>query len=287
MIIIKSKGGLGNQMFQYAFGRALSLKRNTDLALDIAEETTLKGIKRDTNRAYTLYHFDIKARIAAPEDIRTSRKPLSLYLSKVWRKISKYNYYAFNPRLLEKKDGAYFEGFWWQSEKYFKDIRQTLLQDFTLKEGLGTEAEKVAESIRHTESPVALHVRRGDYANDPATLAVHGLAPREYYREALQLITEKSPHPVFYVFSDDIEWAKENLSFPYPVLFVSEKNIPDYEELVLMSLCKHHIIANSSFSWWGAWLGTDPEQVVIAPKQWIADPSLNTEDLYPEGWIKI
>lgn len=287
MIIIKTKGGLGNQMFQYAFGRALSLARNTDLRLDVEDSSTLKGIKTDIQRPFLLDHFKIKATIATKEEIRNTRKAFLLYFSKLWRKLINYNYYAFDPSFLKKKDDTYFEGLWWQSEKYFNAIRETLLKDFELKEGFGTEAEKVAESIRQTEYPVSIHVRRGDYANDPLTLAYHGLATLEYYKEALIAITKKVAHPVFYVFSDDINWAKEHITFPYPALFVSERTISAPEELVLMSQCKHHIIANSSFSWWGAWLSKSPDKVVIAPKKWIADETVNTSDVCPEEWLRI
>lgn len=286
MVIIKTKGGLGNQMFQYAFGRALSVHQNTEFALDINVRSNVKGIKTDINRPFLLDHFNIAAKIASRDEVSRLRSPFFLYLAKLWRKMTDYNYYHFDPSFLAKKGNRYFEGFWWQSEQYFKDIRPTLLQDFTLKNGFGTDAKKIAEAIRRTESPISVHARRGDYVKDPATHAHHGLATLDYYQEAVKTMCEKIPHPVFFVFSDDIEWAEQHLSFPFSAFFVSGRGISIPEELMLMSLCKHHIIANSSFSWWGAWLGTDPEKVIIAPKKWISDKTVNTKDIYPPTWIQ-
>jgi len=287
MIIIKLKGGLGNQMFQYAFGRKLSLKLNTELALDIDEDTELKGLKQDIVRPFLLNRFNIKAKIATSKEITKIRKPFRLYLAKLLRKLKNYNYYKFDPQTFNIKDNSYLEGHWWQSEQYFKDIRSQIIEDFTLSKDLSTDSEKIAESIRQTQSSVSLHIRRGDYANDPTTLAYHGLASIEYYKKAIDMIQEKKDHPVFYIFSDDIEWVKENFPLPSLSQIVSDKNIPEYEELALMSLCKDHIIANSSFSWWGAWLGQDKDKLVIAPSQWITDKTIDTSDIYPPEWIRV
>ena len=287
MIIIKLKGGLGNQMFQYAFGRKLSLKLPTELALDINEDTEIKGLRGDLVRPFLLNRFDIKAHVATLEEVAKLRKPFSLYLAKIFRKLGKYNHYKFDPKAFEIKDNTYLEGFWWQSEQYFKDIRPQLLEDFTLVKDLGTDAEKIAESIRQAQSSVSVHIRRGDYANNPVTLAYHGLAPMEYYEQAIKIIQEKRPHSIFYIFSDDIEWLKANFPLPPLSQIVSDKNIPEYEELALMSLCKDHIIANSSFSWWGAWLSKNDEKIVIAPQQWIADKTVDTDDVCPKEWIRV
>ena len=290
MIIIKLKGGLGNQMFQYAFGRKLSLKLNTPLYLDINEDTETKGLKQDIVRPFLLNRFNIKASIATLEETTLIRKPLKIYFTKLFKKLTKYNHYKFDPKVLSIKDNTYLEGYWFQSEKYFSNVRTQLLEDFTLSQNLSTEAEKIAESIRQAQSSVSVHIRRGDYANDPVTLAYHGLAPIEYYKQAIKLLQEKRDHPVFYIFSDDIEWVKQNFPLPPLSQIVSDKNsgnLAEYEELALMSLCKDHIIANSSFSWWGAWLGQDKNKMVIAPKQWIADKTVDTNDIYPKEWIRV
>jgi hypothetical protein len=285
MIIINLKGGLGNQMFQYAFGRSLTLRHHTRLALDITK-SSIKGLKKDIDRPFLLDHFNIQADIATDEEVRKTRQPLYLYLSKMWRKLTHYNYFKFDPSFLSIKTG-YIEGFWWQSEKYFSGIRDILLKEFTLKNGLEAEAEKIAEKIRLSENSVSLHVRRGDFVHDPSTLAHHGLMDIMYYKEAVRIISEKTNSPAFYIFSDDIEWAKEHLSFLSPSIFVSGNTLSSPEELTLMSLCRHHIIANSSFSWWGAWLGTASDKIVIAPKRWLVNPAIDVSDVYPPSWITI
>jgi len=285
MVIIHLKGGLGNQMFQYAFGRSLSIKRGAELKLDILDSPII-GIKHDIERPYLLSNFNINAEIATKEEVLKERKPFLLLLSKIWRRVSRYDYFKFDTSFF-KKGSDYFEGFWWQSEKYFKDIRNQLLSEYTLKASFGTNAEKITTVIRQAESPVSIHIRRGDFASDQTTREHHGLLSNDYYIKAIELINRKVSFATFFIFSDDIEWVKTNLQLPSTTLFVSGGTILDTEELFLMTLCKHHVIANSSFSWWGAWLGTHPEKIVIAPQKWITDPSVDASDVYPEGWIKI
>ncbi len=287
MIIIKTKGGLGNQMFQYAFGRVLSLKLGTELALDTHQTTNIAGLKKDIERPFELDKFNIAAHIATPSEIGAMRNPLRLYLNKIWRKLTRHDYYKFNPSSLNAKDGTYFEGYWWQSEKYFKSIRDTLLKELTLKNPHGAEGEKIAQMIQQSPVSVSIHIRRGDYATDPATTRHHGLTTPEYYKYAIDRITQIAPTSHFFIFSDDIEYAKKALTISSPHHFVSGSSIPAHEELILMSRCTHHIIANSSFSWWSAWLGTAPDKIVIAPNEWLADSSINTSDICPESWIRI
>ena len=133
---------------------------------------------------------------------------------------------------------------------------------------------------------VSVHVRRGDYVNNKNANAFHGVCSPEYYRKAIELIAKRVDSPKYFVFSDDIEWVKEHIEIPNAV-FVSQKDIADHEELVLMSKCKHAIIANSSFSWWGAWLNANPNKLVIAPKQWVSDSRVNTVDAIPAEWVRI
>jgi hypothetical protein len=148
--------------------------------------------------------------------------------------------------------------------------------------------EEMAHRIGGEESAVSIHVRRGDYVSDAGTNRFHGTCSVDYYHDAVDRISGFAPASHFFVFSDGIDWAKENLRLRQPVTYVDfndgEKN---YEDLRLMSLCKHHIIANSSFSWWGAWLNPNPDKIVIAPKKWFNDPSINTDDLIPNSWLRL
>jgi hypothetical protein len=131
-------------------------------------------------------------------------------------------------------------------------------------------------------------VRMTDYLTDPVTQKKHGTCDSEYYKRALEYITEKVSNPHFYVFSDDMQWTKQNLDIPQPVCYV-DQNSPNmgHVDMYLMSLCRHHIIANSTFSWWGAWLNKNPDKIVIAPKKWFAAAEYNSDDLIPSSWIRI
>ena len=135
---------------------------------------------------------------------------------------------------------------------------------------------------------VSLHVRRGDYAADPVVMAMHGVCSLDYYARAVEYVLERVSKPVFFLFSDDPDWVRDHLKVRGSMRVV-DQNGPDSgsEDLRLMVQCKHHIIANSTFSWWGAWLNANPDKLVIAPKRWFADGSLNTSDLLPTNWVKM
>ena len=176
-----------------------------------------------------------------------------------------------------------------KKEKYFKNIEANIRKEFTLKNLLTSESTKWQEKIRQTKNSVSLHIRRGDYVQDAKTNAFHGTCNLEYYKNALQKIVDKigNTEIEIFIFSDDIEWAKENLKFPYPTNFVSNSQILDYEEMYLMSLCQHNIIANSTFSWWGAWLNKNSAKIVIAPKQWSVKKSSDGLNILPKEWLQI
>jgi len=156
-----------------------------------------------------------------------------------------------------------------------------------LKNGFSEFAEKMNQQILSSNS-VSLHIRRGDYVQNQEANKFHGICSPEYYSQAMNLIEQKIENPHYFVFSDEVGWVRENIKFNYPVDFVSGNSISEAEELSLMSKCKHNIIANSSFSWWGTWLNTSPEKIVIAPKKWIENTDLaDASDLIPKEWIKI
>ncbi len=256
LVIIKLHGGLGNQLFQYAMIRATTSQSGKRFKLD----TTFY---KNSNRHYRLGNFRVQGDVASMADIAIKK---------------------FFKKILGSKE-QYLEDYY-QSEKYFKETEETIKKEFTLRDPLCKTAEIFANKIGAVNS-VALHIRRGDYTTNDKLKDVLRALPLRYYEKAVEMIGVKVESPYFFVFSDDIDWAKENLKTTYPTTFVSHKNIEDYEELSLMSLCKHNIIANSSFSWWGAWLNKNPNKVVIAPKDWFVDTSRNTKDLIPETWIKI
>jgi hypothetical protein len=306
MIIINFKGGLGNQLFQYAAGCALLLRqqeKNTSVNKDnYAENKDLSSILKlditgygenngiDTMRHYSLSPFNIKAEIATRKEIRKLKYPYGI-ISKGWRffkaKVLRQFNTNFHQRIFDARGPLYLDGFF-QTEKYFKDKEKEIRADLTLKNPLGQEAQKASARIQNAGNSVSLHVRRGDYVSDPKTNQRHGLCGPNYYSQALERMTSKIGKDItVFVFSDGIDWVKENMPIPFPAVYVSSSEIADYEELIIMSQCHHHIIANSSFSWWGAWLNPRPDKVIIAPSQWVRTTRFDLKDIVPSGWIRI
>ena len=286
MIIVNLKGGLGNQMFEYALGRRLSLERKTSLKFDIS------GFPFDHQRDYSLSYFNITGEIATADKIRSLKYPYG-FLSKVWRKfkfkILRVHNIGYEPQNILHGDNLYLDGYW-QSFKYFENIRETLLKDFSLKIDLQkTHPDLLDQAIKNNS--VALAVRRTDYLL-PENLKWLGVCSIDYYKKAIELIEKKVSNPIFFIVCDDLTWVKKNINFNHhPVVYVSElrqtKSITDYQELILMSKCKHNIIANSSFSWWPAWLNTNPDKIVIAPDIWFNNGNIKIDDIIPSTWIKL
>jgi hypothetical protein len=293
MIIMKLGGGLGNQMFQYAFGRALSIKNGDKLSLDIGEYA--KHTDHAYYRPFGLGNFNAQINAITAEEVNRVKYPFKGSWGKLARKIRvafeyrilRRHHLKFESFLLEKKGDVYLEGYF-QSEKYFKDIRDVIVREFTLKKPFSPNAQGIADTIRKTGNSVSLHVRRGDYVADPNNFRIYGNhCNQNYYEKALATLSKnKGPLNVF-VFSDDIEWVKENIRIPHPTTHVPEKSAPDYELMMLMSLCQSHVIANSTFGWWPAWLDDKKGKVVIAPSVWIPGMDLPIDDILPPEWIRI
>jgi len=287
MIIIKLIGGLGNQMFQYSLGRCLSEKLNCDLKLDINSYSNQCGL---TPRNYELGVFKIKECFADVEEINHLKNKKRSFFQKLFgiKKIYYFseNSFSFDNEVLNLTENAYLEGYW-QSEKYFKRIEKILKTEFVLKNEMPKSNKEFLEQIKCTNS-VSLHVRRGDYISDPIINEVHGVCGLGYYRKAVNYIAEKVDNPHFFVFSDDKEWVKNNLLTKFPTIFVNcNHNDSGHLDMMLISNCKHHICANSSFSWWGAWLGKNDNKIVIAPQKWFNNCNRETKDLIPNSWIKL
>ncbi|HEY0066775.1 MAG TPA: alpha-1,2-fucosyltransferase [Flavisolibacter sp.] len=283
MIIIRLTGGLGNQMFQYAAARCLALKNGAELKLD----TT--AYREDQLRNFDLFCLNIKASIATPAEIDalkakgTAGRVMSYLTPYPRRKFYKQPWFRFHPSFFRLTDPVYLQGYF-QSEKYFEAEREQVQKDFTIKKELTANAEPLAAGLQAQES-VALHIRRGDYRND-VSLDYHGIVPLDYYREAVEQVSSKVAHPHFYIFSDDGAWVKENLKLPKATIVSGELSSTHFEDLYLMSRCRHNIIANSSFSWWAAWLNANPEKIVIAPRHWFNKGPKDTEDLIPGEWTR-
>lgn len=283
MIIVKTFGGLGNQLFQYAFARYYGISKKENVKLDNGFNLN----KHDTYRQYSLNNFNIALDIANKDEVLSAKYPYGPFSKLMrlirWKMLGKYNI-DFDKNILNSKL-KYFEGYW-QNYKYLGPVRETLLKELTLKESIEEKFSKLLISMSETNS-VSIHIRRGDYVNNPKTKEAHCTFGLEYYTDAIKLITSKINQPSFFIFSDDIDWAKNNLAIDFPTTFVSNPNIKDYEELVLMSKCKNNIIANSSFSFWSAWLNQNPNKIVIAPKKWNNKFVKEYEDMLPTEWLKI
>jgi hypothetical protein len=283
MKIIKIKGGLGNQLFQYAFARYFGIQNKIEVKIDNGVNTN----KQDTYRQYSLENFNITLPLASQEEVQKNKYPYGIF-SKLMRgikaKIFRIYNIGYKPNILKTKEN-YLEGFW-QSYKYLDPIRDTILKEISLKEPIENKYTELLEQISNSNS-VSMHIRRGDYINNPKTKSAHYTFGMEYYKQAIKIIKDKISNPNFFVFSDDIDWAKENIQTNSPTTFVSNLEIKDYEELFIMSKCKHNIIANSSFSFWGAWLNQNPNKIVIAPKKWNNKYQSEYRDLLLSDWLKI
>jgi Glycosyl transferase family 11 len=288
VIVVKLMGGLGNQMFQYALGRRLAHERGVPLKLDLTWFSDAPNMSADTIREYALDGWRIHASIANAADLSSipGRDGLLARLGFARSRAVREQGFGFDAEVLRVPSNAYLNGYW-QSERYFKAIRDVLMRDFTLAAPPCSHVAQLLPQLRELR-PTAIHVRRGDYAHNRVTNAFHGLCSIEYYKEAARRIAERIPEPAFLVFSDDLDWVKENLRLGWPTSYVQHDDAcSPHQDMWVMSRCSHHIIANSSFSWWGAWLCPSDEKIVIAPKQWFRDPQIDTRDLIPEGWARI
>jgi hypothetical protein len=289
-IVVRLQGGLGNQLFQYAAGFALAERLGLSLALDVNSFPDIN------NRLYALGYFNISAQIIKKRTvyIRLNRALAHLNRSLVDNNagnhyiLKKFNekFFHYDPEFLEIKSAVYLEGYW-QTYKYFTDYRDALLEELTFSaKPMGLNADLLA-TICNSES-VAIHIRRGDYALDPTTNSYHGVCSIDYYKAAINRICESTDAPNFYLFSDDPEWVKNNFLNICTGIVVENNGVDGaHEDLHLMAACKHFIIANSSFSWWGAWLSTRKGKIVIAPQKWFEGADHDTSDLIPESWIRL
>ncbi len=290
MIITKIQGGLGNQLFQYALGRNLALKNNTELKLDIS------FYDRQKKRTYLLNNFNTAENILSKEEsvyfkkIQKKYSP-SWFLNTINNKIfflkeNPNKYFQFNPCIINnniQKD-IYLEGYW-QNEKYFVEIRELLLKEFTLKSTGGLSENSIFKKIKNTNS-ISVHFRRGDYLTEKK----YYIPTLDYYKKAVSIMINNigNADTHFFIFSDDIEWVKKEFKLDHPTTYVDDSaQMNDCEQLIAMSNCKHNIITNSSFSWWGAWLNNNKNKQIICPSFWTEPGKNNIEDLFPNNWIKI
>lgn len=282
-------GGLGNQLFQYAAGKALAVKHGVPLKLDLTFlNTDPKG--QHTWRKPELQRFQLDYQVCTPAELGQFQhtSALSSFLPLSMRKtyVANQQGFDFDANFFSYPKNTYLNGFW-QSEKYFSHIRPVLLKELVHRAPVPAACATVEEQIRASHS-VSLHIRRGDYVTDKNAQSYHGNLSLDYYHDAITYLQRLHNPLKLFIFSDDMEWVKANLNGLNDAVYV-DVNTGDHNsfDLYLMSLCRHNIIANSSFSWWGAWLNQHAGKTVIAPRQWFATNNLDTKDLLPETWIKL
>lgn len=284
MRIVRIKSGLGNQMFQYAFYRKL-LSNNNNVKLDIS---TIN--KNKDHNGYELNKiFNVVEFVATDEEIIKYSDDKNDLLSRLRKKIFgiKKTHYIPKKFSFEKEylqiDNVLLDGYW-QSEKYFKDISSIIRNDFIFKNKLDEKNKNMIDKITNTNS-VSIHIRRGDYLSPQYIKKFGQSCPISYYKKAIDYIKKTNNKCKFFVFSDDIEWTRKTLlgdEFTFIDWNTKQKS---YIDMQLMSNCKHNIIANSSFSWWAAWLNNNSQKIVVAPKIWFRD-NQDYRDVLPEDWIK-
>jgi len=297
MVTVFLRGGLGNQMFQYALGLNLAEKNKAELLLDTTFLNDRFPRKEFTYRTLDLDIFTLKPRLTALSKVANTIPLPAVWLSAdlafiklrdllgVRRIVREKDLCIFDPEVLRSSGDVLLWGRW-QTEKYFSDITNDVRAAFRFRYPLKGEAKSLAEQIISSNS-VSLHVRRGDYAKLKSVRRLMGETDPSYYEHAVSYIAERVKTPRFFIFSDDIAWCRENIEIPFPGIYLNSGTAGPKASfhLELMSLCRHNIIANSTFSWWAAWLNRNSQKVVIAPKFWEKDIESEKRGIIPEGWI--
>lgn len=285
-LILKLNGGLGNQMFQWALARMLEETTDMDVYLDMSYFSNRYA------RPFELGIFKLEPKLV--EDFWTKLRLAIIWRLRAilkWEKFLGLTLYSessfnFDNNINRIKADTFIEGFF-QSEKYFKSIEEKLRDDFIFIKSPDAENNKLRLDICSKNS-ISLHIRRGDYVQKKRYQNVYANCSLDYYKRGVEYIAQKHPEPTLYIFSDDISWVRKNLRLPYKSIYVSHNSgDKSFEDMRLMASCKHNIIANSSFSWWGAWLNTNPDKIVIAPQKWFNDEKIVQTDVIPENWVRL
>ncbi|MEI8390338.1 MAG: alpha-1,2-fucosyltransferase [bacterium] len=304
MIIIEIYGGLGNQFFQYSFAKNFAIKNNLELKIDC-----LTNYNNETSiLEFGLKYFNIDDKLATIDDIRKVKYNNPNIFNKIKYKLRnkelpgkayKISPHCFhedpdNNNLIEYFDNlkikkqAYISGFF-QSQKYFIEIADIIKQNLILKDSAAGANLEMLNRIKSSNS-ISLHIRRTDYLNKETLYLWGNICTDEYYKNAIKYISQKVDNPTFFVFSDDIEYCKNNINPGFETVFVDINNdITAHEDMRLMSNCKHNIIANSTFSWWGTWLNSNPNKIVVSPPIWFNDGQEYHKKIgiLCDDWIKI
>lgn len=279
MLILNLSGGLGNQMFQYAFARMLAERYNTPIYLELEAFA-----RQPASRPFALDIFQISTGVRFVHELKQPRNIRQVItLEEAQFHYDEEAVHVLNNEIVE--DTAVIIKGYWQSYRYITPVREIILREFMFKNPLPLKWETMAARIKESNA-VMVNVRRGEYLK---LLHFHGVVSADYIRQGMDICRKRIEKPVFYVFSDDIPWCRENIPQNEHVVFVDEQYY-DYKfqyYMQLMVSCRYFIIANSSFAWWAAYLATAPDKIVIYPEKWVTTPELDTRDLCPAEWIKL
>jgi hypothetical protein len=298
MIISKIFQGLGNQFFQYAFGFARAKDLEEKFKIDTSYFETFSEVTQfgyTYSRDFGLNRFNISAPEATKEEINQVLHPrgenLTQKIVNRRRLLSKKSHHhfqvkekvlEFNSNFLKLKKNTYIEGYF-TDERYFHKYRNELMKEFSLRSQPTEKNQSIIDEMERGNS-VCISIRRTNFLNNP----IHGTCGEDYYYNAMKLMAEKVENPTFYVFSDDNEWINQYFADQGLRCVFIQHNFPDfYEDFRLMQHCKHHIIPNSTFPWWAAWLSDYKDKIVIAPQYWLKNDDINYAGYLPESWIKI
>jgi hypothetical protein len=289
-------GGLGNQLFQYATGLAMAKHYGASLVLDLSWFDSVHGLQNTTIRNFALRPFAIQAELKTGEFPALSEQNIFKRLvNKILRrigldvlqgKIFTEKKFRFDPEIFHLNCPIWLNGYW-QSPKYFENLGHDIHSAIGRPQNLSAESAAMLEKISAAQS-ICAHVRRGDYVTNQQASETHGLCNLDYYKQGIHLVSADLSNPHCFVFSDDPQWVRENFDVGIPITVVDINDADNaHQDLWLMAACRRFVIANSSLSWWGAWLGRNPCKKVVAPKQWFMGDARDTRDLIPDGWIRL
>ncbi len=296
-VIVSLYGGLGNQLFQFATALSLAKKNHARVFLDLSWFDKDHLSAGETPRAYALGVYDLGCNVLIKNNRRkASHKQLTRYIDTVVRRVKKYinlgiphfheKSMKFHPNLIQSELPIWLDGYW-QSYKYFEDIKPALREMIAFSRNMNSTMQAIYKDIL-VKDAICIHVRRGDYVTNPSAAQFHGLCDLSYYYSGINLVIKNLLNPHAFIFSDDPLWVRSNFKLQIPSTIVDINGSDEaHQDLWLMAACKHFIIANSSLSWWGAWLSDQSDKIVVAPNQWFLNCQMSTEDLIPDQWIRI
>ena len=286
VITVALKGGLGNQLFQFALGRRLAVGRDADLSFDLSWFGN--ELATETPRTYALAPYELDVSLDGahhPSSRPTPKTRIGRFLRRRDALLISQSRPGYDSAVLDAPDGALLDGYW-QSERYFLDVARRIREELSLS---NPPEGNNADLLSRIESPssVGIHIRRGDYLTNRQARAFHGMPGTDWYRRAVDLIATRIDGVELFVFSDDPDWSEAEFRPEHPTTYIRHNRRAPHEDLRLLAGCSHHVLANSSFSWWGAWLGEKPGQHAVAPSPWFRNAPGAHRDVVPARWTTL